>query len=306
MKAFNISFAIAASLISLTPEIATASESPVLAGKVIRVGKQGHVEIQHKGLPTRLPGKSAPLYNGDGLSISGSSFACIETAEFPAGKCLQEGFFRINVKGAEDHRPSTFQLLTAWLGRPGSSLPSLAVSRGDDDLLTQATRPHPLLPAGVGHDVQFMPAGYARLAPLWGGSWAKATLAIASSGSIPLPAGNLAFVLQPVDREATLTVSPSVAGIPVAWKIRLASAIPQAPGLPATEAALTQADRVDRAAWLLTKGPEQWHLFAFTELRNLGEAGSYEAQTMLAYIDSPDCVGSDFASTCPFFALRAR
>jgi hypothetical protein len=276
--------------------------SPVIAGKVLRVSKQGKVEIVRPDRSVHRPGRSAPLYSGDTLVISGSGFACVETAESPTGVCWQDGRHPIVAAAPESHRPQVFNMLATWWSKPGANLPNIATSRGNEDGNATPSAPHALLPANVAYELQLMPAGYATLAPLWRGDWARVTHTLESGVATELPAGADRFEFKSVNRPAKVEVYSRNGQASGIWRVGIAPP-PLVPGLSIPESAMTTTDRVDRAAWLLTYGPTQWRLFAFTELKIMANSGSYEAKVLLGYLASSDCSDSPLiASSCPFVA----
>ncbi|MBX3640463.1 MAG: hypothetical protein KF888_08110 [Nitrosomonas sp.] len=129
----------------------------------------------------------------------------------------------------------------------------------------------PLLPSGI----QYLPSDYEKAALLWRNGPAEVTL-ITSEQETRLHSGNKAYLIVELPKgQSNMRISLS----DINWHIQSAT-IPPVPEEMNEFNSASLPDRLVRALLILKKGPNEWRLFALSELENLSHTGFFAAEEL--------------------------
>lgn len=130
----------------------------------------------------------------------------------------------------------------------------------------------PLLPSGT----QYLPHTYEKVALLWRNGPAEVKL-VTTDKEIKLSSGNSAYLIVDLPKEQSENIQINLPNM--SWHIKRASAPPVPEEMDQFDLA-SFPDRLVRALWVLKNGPDEWRLFALSELEGLSRAGFFAAEQL--------------------------
>lgn len=130
----------------------------------------------------------------------------------------------------------------------------------------------PLLPSGI----QYLPHTYEKVVLLWRNGPAEVMLVTADK-EIKLSSGNSTYLIVDLPKEQSEGIQINLPNM--GWHIKRASAPPVPEEMDQFDST-SLPDRLVRALWILKNGPDEWRLFALSELEGLSRAGFFAAEQL--------------------------
>lgn len=274
----RFSFLAAIALIAATAEVQAAEPALLIAaGRINMVSPAGSATVVRRNGERVAAAHGILLWPGDRLDFRRD------------GEVTAEVYGRDTVYEAGSRRLTIPERNVGWFGafeekvvapfRRFLSAPRRAISvyawaRDPQGRPTVAATPSPFAPGGRVR----LPRGTWRVALIW--ATGPAMLDVTAKGAAPsrIDSGRSAWALVPLPpggREVVVTAGPGLR-----WSVEFTEDPPRPPPGEAAGPALSEAQRLARAIWLLDEGALEWRVFAVTELADLAEKGNFVADQM--------------------------
>jgi hypothetical protein len=261
--------------------LATSANAQVLTmvGKIRNVrggGANAKATLQHPGQSAEDVVRNAPLYPGDIIEVTGGAVVTVSMQAAPIGPTAQKYKVPERSRSLFTAFDDTFLQPFLWLITGDKPDPAYyPKAKGPNDRPASPIVASLLLPEGV----QYLPDSQSSATFLW--EKGRATLRVASGGmdevdSTPLSFATMQFPNGPNDISAVGETSA------LHWRIQRRNAIPSPPWQSTIGDSRSPEQRLVRAVWLLRDGPQEWRLFALSELSDLSQSGSYAADQLWA------------------------
>jgi hypothetical protein len=158
------------------------------------------------------------------------------------------------------------QLYHAIFAADKGDPPQFPLGRSKDEPPPAPIRADPLLPEGR----QLMPPGATRAAVIWRDG--AANVLVTSAGrQVTIPSDGFSFAQVPLP-DAGARIEATGGGRTLRWTVERGGAPPGPAWQAGAGPGLSARQRLVRALWLLRVGPDEWYLFALTELADLNLA----------------------------------
>lgn len=221
------------------------------------------------------------LYEGDRIEITGDAEVLVSLAKG------EKRVFTQNTNGISLHEQTINDIhknqssisgkieiaVGVWKRLEGNrkSIPYFNKVRGSTQNLVILK--DPLLPSGL----QYLPANYDQIALLWKGGPAT-VISTSVEKTIETPSENWSYLVMPISMNQSENII-RLKNQDISWHIKVASTIPVPQGLNESDLT-TSLSQLARALWILKEGPEEWRLFALSELARLARIGFFPAEEL--------------------------
>lgn len=256
-------------LLALLFTVTVHAETPLSAvGEVLRVtnAAAGGLFLQRSPAAERPSFASELLYPGDSLRVVGGTQADIR--DVVAGQTIHltaaGGTVRLTGVRAPKWTSGGAAYLSAFsalFSKPAPPIVTYTLTRGG----VASIRAPAFLPPSR----QIMPPGAGDAPLLWfdGAAEVKATSASGETASVPVSRTTNAVVH--LSTSPTSVVVTGLDGTRLTWIIETGTSPPNPPWRRDYPGVEETGDRLAAAAWILQAGPQDWRVFALSELLNL-------------------------------------